>query len=354
MPTKLKVKLFFVILIVILFITCFKLMDKFSAKRPVINFEETKYDFGTVSVNLKEEKTVSHRFYFHNTGNRPLYINDIKTDCTCTVVEVPKHSFESGERGYLEAILKLGAIGEQGGKILVYTNASENPYILMLKGRLDPQISISVSPVKLFFENMSLENTTSQILTVNVFTKDKKVPKIKSIESKLKFTDCTLTGISTTPYRNHLGYYRTSINIKVLPVLEKIGKYEDEIVINFHQDFVKSQRIPVSIKVVPDLEIKPDKGLFVFKEKQSKIPPRVLLLCLAKQKTIFSLRLDSCPKWLDVEIVYLKSKKQYKIILKLRSEYITQTSFDGHVVLIAQLNKQEKKILRIPVLVRII
>ena len=57
--------------------------DANALKFPVIEFNETEHDFGTIERNANVETVFSYK----NTGDAPLVITDIKTSCGCTVPE---------------------------------------------------------------------------------------------------------------------------------------------------------------------------------------------------------------------------------------------------------------------------
>lgn len=61
----------------------------------VIEFEETRFDFGEVF----EGDVVEHAFSFANTGTVPLLISDARATCGCTVPEWPDRPIAPGERG---------------------------------------------------------------------------------------------------------------------------------------------------------------------------------------------------------------------------------------------------------------
>lgn len=54
-------------------------------KGAAIEFEETSFDFGT----LTEGDQVEHAFHFKNTGSVPVQIHDVIVQCGCTVASKP-------------------------------------------------------------------------------------------------------------------------------------------------------------------------------------------------------------------------------------------------------------------------
>ncbi len=67
-------------------------------KYPVISFEQTEYDFGTVN----EGDIVEYTFKFKNTGNFPLIINKATATCGCTVPEWPRDPIGVGKSGEIK------------------------------------------------------------------------------------------------------------------------------------------------------------------------------------------------------------------------------------------------------------
>ncbi|MAP53505.1 DUF1573 domain-containing protein [Altibacter sp.] len=80
--------------------------DAKAGEVPVMTFEETEYDFGTIEQNT----AVEHVFRFTNTGNAPLVIVDAKSSCGCTVPEYTKAPVAPGEKG--ELLVKFNGSGK--------------------------------------------------------------------------------------------------------------------------------------------------------------------------------------------------------------------------------------------------
>jgi hypothetical protein len=68
-------------------------------------------------------KEVVTGFSFKNTGTFPITIQEIETDCECTLAELAKRTYAPGESGTIKAILSLGQrTGLQEHAITVLTD----------------------------------------------------------------------------------------------------------------------------------------------------------------------------------------------------------------------------------------
>lgn len=69
-----------------------------SEEAPVMSFEATEYDFGSVN----EGEIVDYTFRFTNTGKQPLIISKATATCGCTVPEWPKQPIAVGGSGEIK------------------------------------------------------------------------------------------------------------------------------------------------------------------------------------------------------------------------------------------------------------
>lgn len=80
--------------------------DAANTKVPVLTFEETEHDFGTIDQGTPVEKV----FKFTNTGEAPLIITNASSSCGCTVPDYPKDTpIAPGETG--EILVKFNGSG---------------------------------------------------------------------------------------------------------------------------------------------------------------------------------------------------------------------------------------------------
>jgi hypothetical protein len=99
---------------------------------PVAEFEETLYDFGTVT----QDKLVEHVFKLTNRGKSSLFIRKVSASCGCTAVQPEKTLVAAGESTLIKATFKAaGREGTQKKAITVITSdPKRSKTILWLNG----------------------------------------------------------------------------------------------------------------------------------------------------------------------------------------------------------------------------
>jgi hypothetical protein len=108
-----------------------------AAQKPVMTFEEKKYDFGKIN---EADGNVSHVFEFTNTGNAPLIIQRVNSSCGCTTPEWTQSPVEPGGKGKITATYHaLGRPGVFNKQIYVLSNASNEQEVLVISGTVIPK-----------------------------------------------------------------------------------------------------------------------------------------------------------------------------------------------------------------------
>lgn len=69
-----------------------------SNAEPKMEFEETSWDFGTIT----EGDYVEHSFKFKNTGDDDLVISNVTSSCGCTIPEWPRNPIKPGDEGKIK------------------------------------------------------------------------------------------------------------------------------------------------------------------------------------------------------------------------------------------------------------
>lgn len=104
-----------------------------SEKQPIITFDKTEHDFGT----LLQGEVVTYSFHFTNTGKAPLLISNVNTSCGCTVADFSREPINPGKDGYIKATYdSKGHHGFQTRSLTVVTNTNPNQTVLRMKGNV--------------------------------------------------------------------------------------------------------------------------------------------------------------------------------------------------------------------------
>ena len=104
--------------------------------RPVINFVEKEYDFGTFR---ESDGIVSHDFTFSNTGKVPLIIQDVKASCGCTTPQWTKEPVLPGKTGIIRVSYNpKSRPGSFNKTIQVNSNADMPSVTLAVQGVVIP------------------------------------------------------------------------------------------------------------------------------------------------------------------------------------------------------------------------
>ena len=121
-------------------------------------------------------------FGFTNKGNAPLVISDVHPSCGCTSVEYTKTEIPAGGRGEILATYDAKLLGTFTKYLEVYTNASDEPIMLSMQGRV---VSSTVDftgdfPIDLGNVRMS----TNYVEFNNVNKGDKPVAEIQIVNTE--------------------------------------------------------------------------------------------------------------------------------------------------------------------------
>ena len=103
-------------------------------QEPVITFDKTEHNFGTVV----ECGKISTIFTFKNEGMSPLVLNDVKASCGCTTPSWTKEPVEPGQTGEITVTYNTtGRIGGFTKTITVKSNASRPVVTLKITGTVN-------------------------------------------------------------------------------------------------------------------------------------------------------------------------------------------------------------------------
>ncbi len=103
---------------------------------PMIAFEKTEHDFGTIN----EGQKVTYTYKFKNTGEAPLIIQSAQPSCGCTVPEWSRDPIPVGGEGFVKAEFdSSGKPNIQNKTITVTANTWPKTTILRFKAMVTPK-----------------------------------------------------------------------------------------------------------------------------------------------------------------------------------------------------------------------
>jgi len=111
---------------------------------PVITFEKTEHDYGTVAYGGDGVCT----FKFTNTGKEPLILQQPQSSCGCTVPTWPKEPVLPGESNEIKVTYNTKKVGPINKTVTVRSNAKNNTVVLRISGKVeaDPNQSVPEKP----------------------------------------------------------------------------------------------------------------------------------------------------------------------------------------------------------------
>lgn len=103
---------------------------------PVMAFEKTTHDFGTII----EGDKVTYTFKFTNTGKSDLLISNAAGSCGCTVPEYPKTPIKPGQSDKIKVSFNsAGKNGNQQKTVTIATNSAAGKETLIIKANIKPK-----------------------------------------------------------------------------------------------------------------------------------------------------------------------------------------------------------------------
>jgi Protein of unknown function (DUF1573) len=99
---------------------------------PMMVFEKTEIDYGTVSLNSEAVRV----FKFKNTGTEPLVIKNARGSCGCTIPKWSNEPIKAGQTGVIEVKYDTSRPGSFSKPIYVETNETNPNHNLSIKGNV--------------------------------------------------------------------------------------------------------------------------------------------------------------------------------------------------------------------------
>lgn len=100
---------------------------------PILQFEETVFDFGTIY----ESDVIHKKFTFKNTGTAPLLILKATSSCGCTIPEWPEVPIPPDSSGVI--LVKFDSANKEGyqnKEVSIFANTFPNKTTISVKGKV--------------------------------------------------------------------------------------------------------------------------------------------------------------------------------------------------------------------------
>ena len=108
---------------------------KTEATKSPVAFKTLKTERAKIPYDSKEHFI----FEFKNNGKTPLIITNVQTSCGCTAAEKPTEPIAKGKSSKIVVNYDTKRVGQFTKTITVTTNASTEPIILTITGKVLPQ-----------------------------------------------------------------------------------------------------------------------------------------------------------------------------------------------------------------------
>jgi hypothetical protein len=122
-----------------LFALVFTTNSAMAQSGPVMTFEKTEIDYGTVALGGDGVRY----FKFKNTGNQPLVIKNARGTCGCTVPKWPKEAIQPGKSGIIEVKYDTNRAGAYTKDVYVETNETKPNHTLTIKVNVVDKTTVS-------------------------------------------------------------------------------------------------------------------------------------------------------------------------------------------------------------------
>lgn len=129
--------------------------DTYIQRKPYIEFDTIFHNFGVI--NFKEK--CEFEFKFKNLGKRPLIIKKVKSNCGCTVPEWKKKPVRCQKTGSIKVKYDTKWLGFFTKSIYVYTNATNSPIVLKIKGSVEYKDDTVLNETKAKTDTLRLAHT---------------------------------------------------------------------------------------------------------------------------------------------------------------------------------------------------
>jgi hypothetical protein len=130
-----KLLLSFVAMATLVTVACSQTPAAKDSANVVITFATTEHDFG----QIEQGSDGTFVFTFENTGKDPLIVSNARASCGCTTPEWTSEPVARHKKGAIKVKYNTNIIGTFTKNVTVYSNASNSPITLKIKGSVVPK-----------------------------------------------------------------------------------------------------------------------------------------------------------------------------------------------------------------------
>jgi uncharacterized protein DUF1573 len=99
--------------------------------KPVLSYDNPIVNVGQIKYGIPYSSNIKIR----NTGNADLFIENMSTDCSCTIVDQAKKNIPPGDSLAIGYKVSPHTIGFFQQKIIIQSNGVNNPVMFVIRGK---------------------------------------------------------------------------------------------------------------------------------------------------------------------------------------------------------------------------
>ena len=142
--------------------------------QPVAHFKYTERNMGDIAWLMP----ASTHFEVQNTGDKPLQILDVRTDCGCALAEWASETIAPGKTAKITIAYNAALLGTFHKTVAVTTNTDERITYLTLKGRVVKEVAYSTEDFAVHIGDFHLSTNEITFDNVKVGTTPKQTVKV--------------------------------------------------------------------------------------------------------------------------------------------------------------------------------
>lgn len=114
------------IILLLIFVSCSQ------RNKPIIEFKSDHINLGTIQKDHPAQAT----FKLYNRGNADLLVQNIETDCGCSVADWNKDPIKSNDSTEITIHYTKNDLGHFQRIAYVYANVDDSPIVLIFRGKI--------------------------------------------------------------------------------------------------------------------------------------------------------------------------------------------------------------------------